>query len=83
MGSESDQLWPESHLNVIQKFLKTVNLCIIKTSLNPIPADPLPHTGVFYNNWNQTPISTADPLPHTGVFYNNWNLTPISTNFLI
>jgi hypothetical protein len=47
MGSESKQLWPEIRLNVIQKFLKTVNLCIIKTSLNPIPADPLPHTGVF------------------------------------
>ena len=62
MGSESKQLWPEIRLNVIQKFLKTVNLCIIKTSLNPVPADPLPHTGVFYNNWNLTPISNLNEL---------------------
>lgn len=62
MGSESKQLWPEIRLNVIQKFLKTVNLCIIKTSLNPIPADPLPHKGVFYNNWNLTPMSYIEAL---------------------
>ena len=62
MGSESKQLWPEIRLNVIQKFLKTVNLCIIKTSLNPVSADPLPHTGVFYNIWNLTPISYIEAL---------------------
>jgi hypothetical protein len=55
MGSESKQLWPEIRLNVIQKFLKTVNLCIIKTSLNPIPADPLPHTGVFFQQLESDP----------------------------
>ncbi len=62
MGSESDQLWPEIHLNVIQKFLRTVNFCIIKTPVNPVPADPLPDTGVFYNIWNLTPMSYIEAL---------------------
>jgi hypothetical protein len=47
---------------VIQVFVKTLNFCIIKTPVNPVLADPLPHTGVFYNIWNLTPMSYIEAL---------------------
>lgn len=47
MGSESNKFRPEICLNVIQEFMKTDNLSIIKTPESPVPAESLLQTGRF------------------------------------
>ena len=41
-----------SWLSVIQVFVKTLNLCIIKTPESPVPADPYAKSRVFWSSKN-------------------------------